>query len=794
MTCAPGPDGEPGPAQRPHGSGEEGIAEMASQRQRRSAGGRAPAARQQGSADLVRALSPAERSQLEAVLREIQRASRGQDCGQEDGKAVQLWRPRELAMPAYARHHRAPLLAAASVGGADLAVLAAHAAGGPAAYGAIAAAAVAAGGRVAWQHRPKARRRPRARRWAAGAWTAGTATALAGTAAGMASGPGQGVMLLGGLALAAPYLWHQRRRPQQQEQLPEDGTPAELPAADPRIEAFQARFCQSGPCKDAELHSLRDITDGFAFEVLLQQPEATTRDVISLIPRIAALYDVSADQVSVEYVPGRSERRALISVLTVRDAWEREDHWDGRPTYDPCTGQIRIGRFADGTDCHWLLHRPGSGAAGGVISGMIGTGKTGTTHVIAAEAGQAMQCTVCGPAGTCGRCDRRRVIALWLGDPQMQPLGVWHGFADLMAWGPAACAHLIVMAYTAMRERAARRGAATWTDHLGRVNTGRGSFDPTADEPVLYVIIDEWPLIVADKTLWAIIAPLAAAIVKEGRKVGVVLVLLTQMPDLTQLGLRELRELLKAFNVLSHRTDGLSKHMLGIQGDTSALAPGVHGLGYINGVDGRPGAVMRTKHLPEYLEPGETGIDVRDLAERISRLPLRLDDPVLTVISPLGYTTRGQVLDGEAFTTALEHTEQASRAGRPLTIEDALRRAVAGDTRQRPAASSPAPAAPAAPVPAAPAAPASPLPSPPPAAGEAGGMPLPLLATMLADRGEMDLWDVSAAADVDALTADQALRSLEAAGAAVQVAPGRYRTTITQPVPSPPGPDPLDRS
>jgi len=717
--------------------------------------GAAAAKRQPGSEVSPLDLGPAELARIQAVLRAIE-CARQQE---EPGGAVQAFVPPGSALRAYARTHKAPLSAAVVVGAADLTVLAAHAAGGPAAYGAVAALAAAAGGRVAWKHRPKAKRRKRARRGAAALWTASTATALAGTAAGMASGPGQLVMLGGGLAVAAPYLWHARRRPVAPT------APDELPvltAPDPRIEAFRARFCRSGPCKNAALHSVRDIPDGFAFEVTLaEETGGTFSDVFTLIPKIAALYDVSADQVSVEYLPGRSERRAGISVLTVADAWDRDDAWDGSSTYDPASGTFRLGRFADNEDMHWLLHRPGSGAAGGVISGVLGSGKTGSVHVIACEAGLAKLCAVCGAAGTCARCDMRRIVTLWLGDPQMQPFGVWQGFADLMAWGPLACVHMIIMAHAAMRERAARRGSQTWTDHRGRVNTGRGSFDPAPDEPILYVIVDEWPMIIADPLLFKLVAPFAASIVKEGRKVGVVLVLLTQMPDLSQLGLRELRELLKAFNVLSHRTDSLSTHMLGIKGDTSALAPGVHGIGYINGVDNRPAAVMRTKHLPEYAKPGETGADVRELAERISRDPVHLDAAVLDAIGPLGYPGRHQVLGGELLEAAIaEVTAEAAaaaRARRPaaLTIADAL----SGIPAQ------PGPQGPPEPVQGSP---------------ESTPVSLPLLAAVLAERGEMDLFDVSEAAGVDALEADRLLGELAAAGLAVQTGPGRYRAaTVT---------------
>ncbi|MGH3159415.1 MAG: DNA translocase FtsK, partial [Streptosporangiaceae bacterium] len=624
--------------------------------------------------------------------------------------------------------------------------------------------------------------RKRARRWAGAAWAAGSATAMAGTWAGMASGPGQLVMLGGGLALAAPYLWHNRQRTREDHPQDDDPQqPAPLPPADPRIEAFRDRFCRSGPCKGAELHSVRDIPDGFAFGLTLAEGvDATTSDVIALGPKIAALYDVPADQVSVEYPPTRSERRALISVLTVANAFSREDRWDGRSTYDPARGTIRIGRYADSTPAHWLLHKPGSGAASGVIAGVQGAGKTGTLLVIACEAGQARLCAACGAAGTCARCDLRRIVALWMADPQMQPLSVFRGRADLMAWGPYATAHMIVMMRVGMRARAAHFGSLAWRDHLGRENTGLGYFDPAPGRPLIKGIVDEWPLVIAEPALAKIVIPPAASVLKEGRKVGAGLDFLTQMPDLTQLGDRAIRELLKAFNALSHRTDGLSKHMMGIQGDTTKLAPGLHGVGYLNGPDARPSAVMRTKHLPEYLKPGEAGVDARELAGRIAGEPAELDEAFVNAVTPLGYTGPGQVLDDEPFQEALTLMDKAARAGRPLAIDDALRRVIAGDTRQPPAAGLPAAPAPAAPTTAVPAA----IPGPPP--GDVA-VPLPLLAHVLAEHGEMDLWDVSAAAGIDALAADTALRLLVDAGQAIQVAPGRYRTTLP-PAPAPAAP------
>jgi hypothetical protein len=673
----------------------------------------------------IRTMSQAELLRLAAAVRDLERRDQpGCPDSTQD-----RFRPLESPVRAYVRAHRAPVTAAVLIGGADLATIAAHAASWPYGYAGIAAASVAAGSRVAWKHRKKAQRRPRARRYAYSVWGAGSAAALIGTAAGVASGPGQAVMLAGGLAAASPYLWHARKRAPALQ--PAEAQLPVLDGTDPRIARFTDRFCSAGPCKGAVVHAARGIPDGFAFELALAEDgEATTKDVIALGPKIAALYDLPADQVTVEYTPTRSERRARISVLTTRDALDREDRWDGTSTY------------ADSADAHWLLHKPRSGAASGVIAGMQGHGKTGSIHVIACEAGMARLCSVCGPARSCARCDPRPFVALLMGDPQEQPFGVWRGHAHLTAWGPQACVHMILMMYVGMKARAAHFGSMTWTDHLGRANTGKGWYDASPQHPLLMGIVDEWPLIIADPELRKIVLPLAAAVVKEGRKVGVSLTLATQMPDLTELGVRSLRELLKAFNTLSHRTDGLSKSMLGVQGDTSKLPYGVHGLGYLNGPDQRSRAVLRTKTLPDYLQPGETGLDVREIAGWIAANPVTLDEPVRAAWAQLGYTGPGQVLDSDLFSAAL-----AARAlGKAITA---------------PGPAQPAPAVPQSTV------------SPPFSAP----VPLQMLAATLAQRGEMDLWDVSDAAGVDAFEADRALRELATAGLAVQTGPTRYRAS-----------------
>jgi hypothetical protein len=492
--------------------------------------------------------------------------------------------------------------------------------------------------------------------------TAGAAWVTAAAYTHPGGGAAQLLWLAGGLALAVPHLHRRRYRPLPAVLAPPELVPETEPDApeDPRLTKFRHWFCTKGPLANAWLSHFAEVPDGFSFELALAEESTANREaVVQLRPGIAAKYDVPLEQVSVEQSRvRRSERRACLTVLETVNAYERVQMWDGQSTYDPSTGAFDLGRFIDSTTGHWRLHVPGSGAAGGVIAGVIGSGKSGSAHCIACEAGQARLCAECGPQRTCNRCDMRRMCALWMGDPQMQPFGVWRGRADLMGWGPEGCMRLLLMAHRAMRARAAYFGTMKWRDHLGRENTGKGWFDPSPLFPEIYVMVDEWPLVVASEWgKWAV--KLAGEIAKEGRKVGVGLVFLTQIPDLTELGERAVREMLKAFNVLAHRTDSLSKYMLGVEGNPIELPAGVHGLGYLNGMDHRPAATMRTKNIPEYLQPGQTGIDVREIAERISRNPVTYDRAVLHAITPLGFEGPLQVMgdDGSSLPSLLELME-----------------------------------------------------------------------------------------------------------------------------------------
>jgi hypothetical protein len=472
----------------------------------------------------------------------------------------------------------------------------------------------------------------------------------------------------GGMAISAPHLWRNRRRPGPAEPMLE----IEAPQEDERLTRFRERFCQAGALREARLDAFEKVTGGFAFEVECAIAYGGTfKDVNNLEDVIAAFYDVPPDHVSVEPPKSRSHRRARITILTATDAHEREERWDGTSTYDPKTGCFDLGRYADSARSRWQLHAPYSGAAGGLSAGVINSGKTGTLHVVACEAGQARLCIECLGEGTCIQCDPRRIAAVWLGDPQQQPFGVYRGKADLTAWGPLACVRMLYWLHTAGRQRAAAFGQMKWTDHLGRTNHGKGWFDPEPGLPLVLGVIDEWPMITDDPEYGPLAVALAVDILSEFRKVGISLVLGAQEADVDVLGERAIREALTAFNTVVHRTDRYAKQMLGIEGDPTFLAPGVPGLSYLNGVDRRSGIRQRTKSIREYLRRGETGVDVREIADRIAAEPIAYDDAFLKAIQGLGYTGPGQVLsdndgwDLSALMSSSETSESASTDAAP---------------------------------------------------------------------------------------------------------------------------------
>ena len=176
--------------------------------------------------------------------------------------------------------------------------------------------------------------------------------------------------------------------------------------------------------------------------------------------------------------------------------------------------------------------------------------------------------------------------------------------------------------HAGMLRRSHDLAAMTWTDDDGHENRGMSFFDPeTAGLPVVLIIIDEAPVMLSgsgNARLAAEAVRLAGEIAKLGRKTGVSLWPVAQVPSLAELGDQVVRSMLVGGNVVCLRTgDRVSAGMLGLETDPSVLPkyfPGgepTGGLGYVVGPDNRQ-APMRISPVPGSMRRSIPPIPVLD--------------------------------------------------------------------------------------------------------------------------------------------------------------------------------------
>ena len=193
-------------------------------------------------------------------------------------------------------------------------------------------------------------------------------------------------------------------------------------------------------------------------------------------------------------------------------------------------------------------------------------------------------------------------------DPQNgQSLPHWRGLVPY-ASGVGECLAFLEGIHAAMMRRSADLSEMTWTDEHGVTSRGLSFFDPAITGlPVILVIIDEAPVMLAANGYAKLAAEtirLTGDIAKLGRKTGVSLWPVAQVPSLAELGDQVVRSMLVGGNVVCLRTgDKVSAGMLGLEADPAALpkyfpnGEPTGGLGYVVGPDNRQ-APMRVTPVP----------------------------------------------------------------------------------------------------------------------------------------------------------------------------------------------------
>jgi hypothetical protein len=330
-----------------------------------------------------------------------------------------------------------------------------------------------------------------------------------------------------------------------------------------------------------------------------QRPESAT----GATGLIASAYGVDPTRVMVTRMPdGRADQVAIAVYLAnpLHDVRE----FTG-PSLDLETGWMSIGTVPDGEPAKWRLFEPGSGACGGLIFGAQGSGKSALANAIAAEITHS------------------GIGVLWLADGQ-EGLSMpdWaDGGAKWFGFSLRETRRMLQAAERVMLNRQQRRRRIKWTDEKGRERRGKASFDATPDEPYLYVMVDEWPIVAQDPECRRIVALL----LKAGRKVGITCIVIGQIPSVAEFGgdsdASVIRSLASTTNVAMFRiapADKASVHMggMGVDGVDPTSIPaafpdgaGTQGMGYLR-APGGTASVFRSNRVVDPIEWAETAPDI----------------------------------------------------------------------------------------------------------------------------------------------------------------------------------------
>jgi DNA-binding transcriptional ArsR family regulator len=384
-----------------------------------------------------------------------------------------------------------------------------------------------------------------------------------------------GFLLAGTLAAAVPWWWHHRIRP----------IPAEPPPGD-WAEIWASRVAGAdGALPGSHLTDHVPTDVGWTATVELPPGKATTTTAVTATERIASAYGRPLSSIVVEPTASGDASRARLMVLTTNPL-EAVQPWPGPQLLDLLEGTAPIGVYPDGEQARFRFWRQGSGGVHSLTSGTTGSGKS---IFIGMKLGYERH------SGD--------LICSWVCDPQGgQSLPDWIDHVDFAARTAEEGAEMLRMGVAVMYARNDFLARVVWTDDRGRRRVGKGFFEPTPEMPLLRITIEEGHRVMLIKEAVAY----AEEIANMGRKCGVCLDFVTQVPLLSQLGnSTPLRAALAGGNVTVFRTaDRLTGQVSGLAFDGDVAVDPYRlprqfrdgsttaGLGYTLGGSDRP-AIMR---------------------------------------------------------------------------------------------------------------------------------------------------------------------------------------------------------
>lgn len=166
--------------------------------------------------------------------------------------------------------------------------------------------------------------------------------------------------------------------------------PLTAPDVDPIVEKWKHTVAADGsPLAGSYLADREDLPGGVRrYTIYLVPGKQATADATHAVVSVASAFRASTANLSIRPPDDGSQDRAVLVIappkanplakIQVHAGWGR--------SFDPKTGTIEAGRYADGAVGRWALHRPGDGAVSGFVCGETRIGKSTFVKMVGLEA------------------------------------------------------------------------------------------------------------------------------------------------------------------------------------------------------------------------------------------------------------------------------------------------------------------------------------------------------------------------------------------------------------------------